>query len=46
MGDRRKLHYEKIHDLYFSENIIRMIISRTTRGAGAYGMYGREEKFI
>jgi hypothetical protein len=34
MGDWRKLHNEKLHNLYPSPNIIRMIKSRRMRWAG------------
>jgi hypothetical protein len=34
MGDRRKLHNEELHNLYFSPHIIRMIKSRRMRWAG------------
>jgi hypothetical protein len=30
-GDRKKLHNEELHNLYFSPNIIRMIKSRRMR---------------
>jgi hypothetical protein len=33
-GDWRKLHYEELHNLYSSPNIIRMIKSRRLRWAG------------
>jgi hypothetical protein len=33
-GDRRKLHNEKLHNLYSSPNIIRMSKSRRMRWAG------------
>jgi hypothetical protein len=36
----RKLHTEKLHNLYFSPNIIRMIKSRT----GLQGTHGGEER--
>jgi hypothetical protein len=40
-GDWRKLHNEELHNLYFSPNIIRMIKSRKTRGAGHVTRMGR-----
>jgi hypothetical protein len=33
-GEWRKLHNEKLHDLYSSPSIIRMIMSRRMRWAG------------
>ena len=37
----RKLHVKKLHELYFSQNIMRMIKSRRLkRPGGACGMYG------
>jgi hypothetical protein len=33
-GDWRKLHYEELHNLYFSPNIITMMKSRMMRWAG------------
>jgi hypothetical protein len=33
-GGWRKLHNEKLHDLYFHQNIIRLIKSRGMRWAG------------
>jgi hypothetical protein len=33
-GDWRKLHYEELHNLYYSPSIIRMIKSRRMRRAG------------
>jgi hypothetical protein len=33
-GDRRKMHNEKLHNLYSSPNIIRMIKSRRMRSTG------------
>jgi hypothetical protein len=46
-GGRRKLHNEKLHNLYSSPSIIRMIKSRRTRwaeyvaGMGRRGMHTR-----
>jgi hypothetical protein len=41
MGDCRKLHNEKLHNLYSSPNIIRMIKSRQLRWAGHVARMGR-----
>jgi hypothetical protein len=45
-GGWRKLHSEELHNLYSSRNIIRMIISRRMRWAGAYSMSGREDEIL
>jgi hypothetical protein len=47
-GDRRKLHNEKLHNLYFSQSIIRMIKSRRMRWAGHVARIGakRNEYWI
>jgi hypothetical protein len=39
-GDWRKLHYEKLHNLYSSPNIIRMTKSRRMRWAGHVARMG------
>jgi len=41
--DRKKLHSEELHNLYFSQNIIMRF---NTRIDGAYGMNGREWNFM
>jgi hypothetical protein len=38
----RKLHNEKLHNLYFSPNIIRMIKSRKMRWAGHVARMGKK----
>jgi hypothetical protein len=40
-GSWRKLHYEELHNLYSSLNIIRMINSRSMRWAGHVARMGR-----
>jgi hypothetical protein len=40
-GDWRKLHYEELHNLYSSPNIIRMIKLRRMRCAGHVARMGR-----
>jgi hypothetical protein len=42
-GEWRKRHNEKLHDLYFSPTIVRVIKSRRMRWAGYAGRMGREE---
>jgi hypothetical protein len=39
-GDWRKLHYEELHNLYSSPNIIRMIKSKRMRWAGHVARMG------
>jgi hypothetical protein len=41
-GDWRKLHNEELHNLYSSQNIIRMIKSRRMRSAGHVARMGRK----
>jgi hypothetical protein len=41
MGGWRKLHNEKLHSLYTSPNIIRVIKSRRIRWAGHVACVGR-----
>jgi hypothetical protein len=43
-GDWRKLHKEKLHNLYSSPRIIRMIKSRRMRWAGHVARMGAEER--
>jgi hypothetical protein len=38
----RKLHYDELHDLYSSPNIVRVIKSRTMRWAGHVARMGVE----
>jgi hypothetical protein len=45
-GDWRKLHYEELHNLYSSPNIIRMIKSRRIRWAGHLEQMGRRGMHI
>jgi hypothetical protein len=40
-GDWRKLHNEKLHNLYSSPNIIRMVKSRRMRWAGHVARMGK-----
>jgi hypothetical protein len=42
MGDRRKVHNEELHNLYFSPNITRTIKSRRMRWAGHVARMGEE----
>jgi hypothetical protein len=42
-GDWRKLHNEELHNLYFSQNIIRMIKSRRIRWAGHVARMGAKK---
>jgi hypothetical protein len=41
-GEWRKLHNEKLHDLYYSPNIVRVIKYRRIRWAGHVARMGRE----
>jgi hypothetical protein len=41
-GDRRKLHIEELHNLYFSPNIIQVIRSRRIRWAGHVALRVRD----
>jgi hypothetical protein len=41
--ERRKLHKEELHDLYYSPSIIRIIESRRMRWAGYVARMGEEE---
>jgi len=44
MTDRRTLHSEALHNLYFSPNISRVLKSRRMRQAGAaYSAHGEKE---
>jgi hypothetical protein len=43
-GEWRRLYKEKLHDLYYSPNIIRVIISRKMRFAGHVGRVMRMKK--
>jgi hypothetical protein len=43
-GERRKLHKEELHIMYYSPNIIRQIISRRMRRAGHVARMGEERK--
>jgi hypothetical protein len=45
-GEWRKLHYEKLHDLYSSPNIVRVIKSRRIRWARHIARMGRREVCI
>jgi hypothetical protein len=44
-GEWRKLHNEKLNDLYSSPNIVRLIKSRRTRYARHVARMGREEAY-
>jgi hypothetical protein len=44
-GEWRKFHDEKLHDLYPSPTIVRVITSRRMRWAGHVARLGREETF-
>jgi hypothetical protein len=46
MGDWRKLHNEKLHNLYSSPNIIRMIKSRRMRWAGHVARMGEKRNTL
>jgi hypothetical protein len=41
-GDWKNLHYEELHNMYSSPNIIRMIKSRKMRWAGHVARMGGE----
>jgi hypothetical protein len=41
-GDWRKLHNEELHEVYSSQNIIRMMESRRMRGAGHVARMGKK----
>ena len=43
-GEWRKLHNEELSDLYSLPNIVRVVISRRMRWAGACGAYGGGER--
>jgi hypothetical protein len=43
-GERRKLHNEKLHNLYSSPNMIRQTKSRRTKWAGHVAGMGEERK--
>jgi hypothetical protein len=43
-GDWRKLHKEKLYDLYSSNNLIQMI--KKNEMGGTFGTYGRQERCI
>jgi hypothetical protein len=45
-GEWRKLLNEKLHDLYFSPNIVRVIKSKRIRWAGNVARMGRREACI
>ena len=44
-GEWRKLHNEELNDLYSSSNIIRMVNTRSMRGAGHVARRGRREVY-
>jgi hypothetical protein len=46
MGKWRKLHNEKLHDLYSSPSIIRIIKSRRKRWAGHVARMGEKRNVI
>ena len=43
-GERRKLHNEKLNDLYSAPNIVRVIKSRRMRWAGHVARVGEERR--
>jgi hypothetical protein len=43
-GEWRKLHSEELHNLYYSQNIMRQIKSRRMRWAGHVARMGEERK--
>jgi hypothetical protein len=45
MGDWRKLHNKKLHDLYSSPSIIRIIKSRRMRWAGFVARMGEKNAY-
>jgi hypothetical protein len=45
MGEWRKLHNEKLHNLYSSPDIIRQVKSRLMRWAGHVACMGKKTKF-
>ena len=45
-GEWRKLHNEEVNDLYFSPNIVRVIILRRMRWVGHLTCMGGEESCI
>jgi len=42
-GEWRKPHYEKLNDLYSSQNIIQVMKERRMKQAGHVTLWGREE---
>jgi hypothetical protein len=46
VGDRRKLHNEELHNVYYSQNIIRKIRSRRIRLTGHVAPTSRSEMHI
>jgi hypothetical protein len=45
-GGWRRLHNEELHDLYTSQNIMRVIKSRRIKMGGTCSTHGRDEKCI
>jgi len=45
-GEWRKLHSEKLSDLYSLPNIVRVVKSRRMRWAGVCGAYGAGERGV
>jgi hypothetical protein len=45
-GERRKLHNEELHDLYYLSSIIRIMKAKRMRWAGPYSTNGGEEERV
>jgi hypothetical protein len=46
VGEQRNVHNEKLHNVYFSRNIIRMIKSRRMRWAGHVALIVTKREYM